>query len=266
MSNQKRLIGLCLALAAVTVGLAAGSGCKKKKTKKPLPPGKCRTDKDCPKDKPHCVDGTCKQCKDNTHCGTGERCVDGTCLKECKSDQDCGEGEVCEGGVCRTVPCSKDADCGPGRECVDGKCQALTKGACRIDDDCADEEVCENGRCVPAPRPTGAPGRCELEPVYFAFDKATLPSGAGEKLQQNAECIRKHPNKTIQLEGHTDPRGTEEYNLALSNQRAQTVKRYLMRLGVKGNRLRVVPKGELEATGTGESSWAKDRKVEFIWY
>jgi peptidoglycan-associated lipoprotein len=164
------------------------------------------------------------------------------------------------------VPCSTDADCGPGRECKNGRCHALAAGACNVDDDCADDEVCESGRCVPAPRPTGAPGKCDLQPVYFAFDKSTLPSGAGEKLQENAECIRKFPDKTIQLEGHCDPRGTEEYNLALSNERAQSVKRYLVRLGVKSSRLRVVPKGELEATGTDEESWARDRKVEFIWY
>jgi len=85
-------------------------------------------------------------------------------------------------------------------------------------------------------------------------------------LQQDAECFKKVPGRVVNLEGHCDPRGTEEYNLALSNQRAQSTKKYLVGLGVDPGRLHVVPKGELEATGTGEASWSKDRKVVFIWY
>jgi peptidoglycan-associated lipoprotein len=266
MRQNKALLRFFQTAALVTIGLAALSGCKKKKTKKPLPPGKCRTDKDCPKDKPHCVDGTCKQCKDDSHCAADERCVDGRCLKKCKSDQDCPQGEICKDGVCQTVPCQKDADCGPGRECKNGRCQALAKGSCVVDDDCADEEVCKNGQCVPAPRPTRPPDVCSLSPIYFDFDKSTLTASARKTLQENAECLRKVKDRTVQLEGHCDPRGTEEYNLALSNERAQTVKKYLKRMGIKASRMRVVPKGELEATGTDESSWAKDRRVVFIWY
>jgi len=85
-------------------------------------------------------------------------------------------------------------------------------------------------------------------------------------LEENARCIQSIKERKVHLNGHTDPRGTEEYNLALSNQRAQSVKRYLQSLGVPGARLHVVPKGELEATGHDEESWARDRRVEFVWY
>jgi peptidoglycan-associated lipoprotein len=73
-------------------------------------------------------------------------------------------------------------------------------------------------------------------------------------------------SRTVHLVGHTDPRGTEEYNLALSDQRAQAVRRYLENLGVPSGRLVVVPKGELEAQGTDEQTWAEDRRVELIWF
>ena len=267
MKNPKeasQVYRVLLFLAVVFVGFSAG-GCKKK-TKKPLPPGKCKTDKDCPKDKPHCVNGTCKECAEDKHCPDGHKCVSGKCMKKCSSDEDCGEGRVCKDGVCQKVACTKDGDCGPGRVCRNGYCESLGKGACKEDDDCADEEVCRNNRCVPAPRPTTPPKVCSLSTVYFDYNKSTLKRGVAKVLQENADCLQKFPKRTVQLEGHCDPRGTEEYNLALSNQRAQSVKKYLKRLGVKASRLRIVPKGELEATGTDESSWAKDRKVVFIWY
>lgn len=260
---ERGLVLMVLMIAGLSV---FASGCKKKDAKTPLPPGKCRTDKDCPTEKPHCVEGTCRECKEDAHCPEGHSCVDGACLLKCTSDDDCGPGRICQDGVCRRVSCTSDDDCGPGRVCRDGVCEGLGKDACREDDDCGDEEVCRAGRCVPAPMPTEGPEDCTLNTIYFDFDRATLQKGATGSLQENAECLKKHPNRTIQIEGHCDPRGTEEYNLALSNERAQTVKRYLERLGIDPQRLHVVPKGELEATGTDEETWAKDRKALFIWY
>ena len=67
------------------------------------------------------------------------------------------------------------------------------------------------------------------------------------------------------MEGHCDARGTEEYNLALGDRRARSVKRYLLRLGAPRDRIRAVSKGKLEATGYDAGSWAKDRKVIFVW-
>ena len=67
------------------------------------------------------------------------------------------------------------------------------------------------------------------------------------------------------LVGHTDPRGTQEYNLALSERRAQSVRDHLGRLGVDGTKLSVLPRGSLDAKGTDEPSWAQDRRVDFTW-
>ena len=274
MNQERRVAFLTGALAGalflrffamiLVVGAVGAAGCKKK-PKHPKTPGVCKTDKDCAKGK-HCYEGKCADCSVDSHCKAGEKCRAGTCLKGCQSDSECEPGTVCKEGVCQKVACSADSDCGKGRRCVNGHCEALRKGACTEDDDCADEEVCKNGRCVPAPRPRPGPNLCSLETIYFGYNKYTLTAEARRVLQKNAECLEKVPDRPVVLEGHCDPRGTEEYNLALSNQRAQAAKKYLVNLGVKADRLRVVPKGELEATGTDEASWAKDRKVVFVWY
>ncbi len=252
-------------LLEVVVALGLFGGACKKKPKHPKAPGVCKTDSDCPDGK-HCYRGKCRECSEDAHCGQGRKCHEGSCLKVCSSDADCGPGRICEDGVCLAKRCRSDGDCGPGRRCRSGVCEALAKGQCVEDDDCADEEVCRNGRCVPAPRPQPPPRVCDLKTIYFEYNKYTLTPEAMRILQENAECLRKVPGRQVVLEGHCDPRGTEEYNLALSNQRAQAAKKYLVSLGIDPNRLRVVPKGELEATGTDEASWARDRKVVFVWY
>ena len=76
-------------------------------------------------------------------------------------------------------------------------------------------------------------------------------------------CIDKNKAKNVFVIGHTDTSGTEEYNIALSERRAQTVADYLARLGTDPARMQVVPKGETEPTGLGDD---KDRRVEFQWH
>jgi peptidoglycan-associated lipoprotein len=240
--------------------LAAGglTGCPKK-------PGQCDSDKDCKKGE-KCVAGKCQQCATDQDCGPGKQCLNGLCRKKagyCESHKDCPEGKVCRDNLCQD--CQKDTECPSGR-CVKGRCAEQMAGSCKVDDDCKDEEVCKDGRCVPAPKPYTGPQLCKLQSVHFGFDKAVIRRADQSVLEQNAKCIQSVEDRKVHLEGHTDPRGTEEYNLALSNRRAQAVKRYLMSLGVTGSRLHVVPKGELESTGTDEQGWFEDRKVEFIWY
>jgi peptidoglycan-associated lipoprotein len=137
---------------------------------------------------------------------------------------------------------------------------------CKEDDDCADSEVCRAGKCEATARPFQGPGLCALKPVYFSFNDHNVRPQDQAVLEENFKCIKTVKDHKVHLNGHCDPRGTEEYNLALSNQRAQSVRKYLEELGVNADQLLVVPKGELEATGTDEEGWAKDRKVELVWY
>lgn len=224
---------------------------------------KCDKDEHC-REGEFCVNGQCQQCRDNADCGKGQICKGGRCEKDpgyCESADDCPDGKACINNRC--VPCKADADCGEGGRCKDGKC--LRPGQCTTDEDCPINHECQNGVCVAPPSDTSAAAKCTPETVYFGYDEHVLSTAATSSLQQAARCIKSVPGRSIRLEGHCDPRGTEEYNLALGDRRARAVQRYLKRLGVDTGRMRAVSKGKLEASGTGPSSWARDRKVEFIW-
>ena len=102
-------------------------------------------------------------------------------------------------------------------------------------------------------------------PIYFGYDGKSLDEPARDVLNKNAECVQQAEGRSVFIVGHTDPRGTEEYNIALSESRAQVVADYLARLGIDPARFRVIPKGETESTGVDEASFQKDRRVQFEW-
>ncbi|MGM0556415.1 MAG: OmpA family protein [Myxococcota bacterium] len=106
----------------------------------------------------------------------------------------------------------------------------------------------------------------ELETVYFGYDSSDLSSSTRSQLDNNAEWIKEHPNTTIQLQGHTDERGTPEYNLALGEARARSVRQYLMKLGIDGSRLMTLSYGEEmpAAYGSSPEDFRKNRRVEFV--
>lgn len=220
---------------------------------------KCDKDEHC-KEGEYCVNNLCQQCRTDGDCGTGQICNKGRCEAGCRTSETCPDGQVCQDNQC--VPCKTDQDCGEGGRCRNGKC--LKPGVCETDDDCPENHECQNGTCV-APPVAAKPGPCTPQPIYFDFNESVLTSDSTTKLQESAKCIKSVPGRRLRLEGHCDPRGTEEYNMALGDRRARSVQRYLKRLGIKGGRMRPVSKGKLEAQGTSESGWATDRKVLFIW-
>jgi peptidoglycan-associated lipoprotein len=224
---------------------------------------KCDNDEHCKKGE-HCVNGQCQQCRSDKDCGEGQVCRGGRCEARsgyCTSQADCPDGQACVKNRC--VPCKSDGDCGEGGRCRGGRC--LKPGSCTTDEDCPENHECQNGVCVGPPGDSNAGAPCELQTVYFDFDEFVLSSEALGKLQAAVTCLKSARGRSVRIEGHCDPRGTEEYNLALGDRRAHAVKRYLARSGVSGDNLRVVSKGKLEATGTNESGWALDRKVTFFW-
>ena len=105
-----------------------------------------------------------------------------------------------------------------------------------------------------------------LEDVHFDFDKSDLRPDAREILNKNAEWIRNNPGVKIQIEGHCDERGTEEYNLALGERRANSVKNYLVSLGIEADRLYTISYGEELPLDPGhnEEAWAKNRRAHFL--
>lgn len=104
-----------------------------------------------------------------------------------------------------------------------------------------------------------------LMPVYFDFDKYTLRPDAIAILKENADKIKQVPGIIIQIEGHCDERGTQEYNLALGEKRALAAREFLMKLGVSGDRLITISYGEERPADLGhnEQAWAKNRRSEF---
>jgi peptidoglycan-associated lipoprotein len=104
-----------------------------------------------------------------------------------------------------------------------------------------------------------------LQTIYFDYDSSAIRSDAMATLKSNAENIKKVPGKMIQIAGHCDSRGTQEYNLALGERRALAVRTYLMQVGIPGDRLTTISYGaESPAVpGNGESAWAKNRRAEF---
>ncbi len=219
----------------------------------------CKTDKDC-KDGKVCAQNKCVECNTDDQCPTGKRCSANACIAkaECEHDDQCAPGQVCQAGSCK--PCAADTECGPGGTCQAGACQRPKK--CAKDEDCADDEDCKGGLCLKASAPVSA-GPCPLATVYFGFDSSGIEASERDRLDANNACMTKTKDKNVLLVGHTDTSGTEEYNIALSERRAQAVADYLARLGTDPARLQVVPKGETEPTGLGDD---KDRRVEFQWH
>jgi len=105
-----------------------------------------------------------------------------------------------------------------------------------------------------------------LGDVYFAFDLASLDEAARERLAKNAEFLRQRPEFVVTLEGHCDERGTNDYNLALGERRAQSARDYLVALGVDGSRLRTVSYGEERpaCSTSDEGCWQRNRRVHFL--
>ena len=99
--------------------------------------------------------------------------------------------------------------------------------------------------------------------VFFDFDKFNLTSDARSTLEKQAAWLKKHSGLTITIEGHADERGTREYNLALGERRANSVKDYLMAMGVHHGRLKTLSYGKERpvALGSNGEAWAQNRRA-----
>jgi len=104
-----------------------------------------------------------------------------------------------------------------------------------------------------------------INTVYFDFDKSNIRSEFYDVLNGHAAYLMANPSVKVKLEGHTDERGTPEYNLALGERRGNSVQRYLSLQGVDMSQLEVVSYGEERPAVRGQSSqaYSKNRRVEF---
>ncbi len=99
--------------------------------------------------------------------------------------------------------------------------------------------------------------------VYFGFDQYNLTNEAMEVLQEQARFLVDNPEASVVVEGHTDDRGTRDYNLALGERRAVSVKNYLIANGVDAGRIRVISYGKERpaVVGANEAAWAQNRRA-----
>ena len=105
----------------------------------------------------------------------------------------------------------------------------------------------------------------ESENIYFAFDKSDLTSESKATLRKKADWLKTNADLSVRISGHCDERGTNEYNLALGERRAHAAKKFLMALGIPGNRISTISYGEERPADQGhnEEAWAKNRRDEF---
>jgi len=105
----------------------------------------------------------------------------------------------------------------------------------------------------------------EYEKIYFDFDKSELKPEAQAVLKKKAEWLKTNSAFSLRIEGHCDERGTNEYNLALGERRADAAMKFLNALGISGDRISTISYGEERAADPGhnEGAWSKNRRDEF---
>ncbi|OIP47026.1 MAG: peptidoglycan-associated lipoprotein [Deltaproteobacteria bacterium CG_4_10_14_3_um_filter_60_8] len=103
-------------------------------------------------------------------------------------------------------------------------------------------------------------------PVYFDFDKSNIRKDMQGRAEANAAFLKGNAGMRIQVEGNCDERGTNEYNMALGERRAQSAKKYLVHLGVEDSRIDTVSYGEEKPLNYGhdELSWSQNRRDDFV--
>lgn len=104
-----------------------------------------------------------------------------------------------------------------------------------------------------------------LRAIYFDFDSFELRADALATLRENADKVRQVAGVIIQIEGHCDERGTQEYNLNLGEKRALATRAHLMQLGISGDRIITISYGEEVPNDPGhnEGAWSQNRRCEF---
>ncbi len=105
-----------------------------------------------------------------------------------------------------------------------------------------------------------------VAPVYFDFDESAIRDDSKQVLDRKVALLRANPDLRLRIEGNTDERGSEEYNLALGMRRAEAAKQYIVGFGVDASHMGTMSNGEDKPADPGhdESAWSKNRRDEFV--
>jgi peptidoglycan-associated lipoprotein len=156
------------------------------------------------------------------------------------------------------------AGCGGNKETVRFQPDPLDAPDPKPDMQPTDVKRPEPVRDIEPPKPTRAP--LDLRTVYFDFDQSSLTLDATTTLSANARMLTDYPDVNIRVEGHCDERGTVEYNLALGQRRAISVRNYLLNYGINPSRITVISYGKERPVDprSNAEAWRKNRRAEFI--
>ncbi len=190
---------------------------------------------------------------------------------KCSTDEACTEHhEVCVQGQCRE--CATDTNCKAGFVCQQNKCTpkpaeaaapaaaATGPKSCSIDYESTEKQLCIRSQCVDI---SSSLAECGFVRVHFDFNSADLKTDDRASLDRIARCVRADAKMHVTIEGNADERGTEEYNLQLSQRRAGAVQKYLETMGASGEQLKTVGYGEEKplCSEHDEACWAKNRRA-----
>jgi peptidoglycan-associated lipoprotein len=115
------------------------------------------------------------------------------------------------------------------------------------------------------PNPKDFVEMAELRDIHFDFDRYEIRPEDAQVLDANAESLKSNPSYSLLIEGHADPRGTTEYNLALGDRRARASMAYLVSRGVRSSRISIISYGKEHpfCTESNEDCWGQNRRAHF---
>ena len=137
---------------------------------------------------------------------------------------------------------------------------AAPNGTCSVDRECSDKELCIRSKCVPI---SAGLAECAQVRIHFDFDMVDIKEADKAGLNRIGRCLRADAALRVTIEGNSDERGTEEYNLALGQRRAGVVDQYLEALGVSSAQLKTISYGYEKPVCKqhNEQCWAKNRRA-----
>jgi peptidoglycan-associated lipoprotein len=148
---------------------------------------------------------------------------------------------------------------------VESESAAQTPSKAPVKDEKVQEQTVKEASAMVKEESSSA-RQAELEKIYFDFDSFVLSAPSRATLSQNAAVLLNKNSLKVQIEGNSDERGSDEYNLALGEKRAKAAMKYLVTLGVPEERLSIISYGKEKPADPGhdEAAWAKNRRDEFI--